>query len=186
MSQQKRPPSFTGNQERVVSPYLTPTQRNWSPKTWSLPQESWQSRNRSPSQTNWSPQRYNSYSSPNGYWGSQPQWSPKQRGSPKQWEPTMNYHRSWGSTPKTPTFSPVYKQSPKLGSVFPEVKTQVRELNIWQLLGTTLSLYYYGSICKVHFRRNHKDISQYYRPSMVEDPWAELEAKATGSAAVST
>ncbi|XP_069610998.1 gastrula-specific protein 17-like [Ranitomeya imitator] len=162
MSQQNRSPSFPGNQERVMSPYLTPTQRNWSPKTWSSPQQSWQSRNRSLSQTKWSPQRYNSYSSPNGYWGSPQQWSPKQRGSPKHWEPTMNYHRSWGSTPKPPTFSPVFKQSPQYGSVFPEEKTQV------------------------HFRRNHKDISQYYRPSMVEDPWAELEAKATGSAAVST
>ncbi|XP_073537673.1 gastrula-specific protein 17-like [Phyllobates terribilis] len=157
MSQQRRPPSFTGNQERVMSPYLAPTQRNRSsPKSWSSPQPSWQSRNWSPSQSNWSPQRYNSHCSPNGYWGSPQQWSPK------QWEPEMNYQRSWGSTPKTPTFSPAYKQSPKHGSVFPEEKTQV------------------------DFRRNHKDISHYYRPSMVEDPWAELEAKATGSAAVST
>ncbi|XP_056403478.1 gastrula-specific protein 17-like [Hyla sarda] len=150
MSQCWKSPLVNGNRDGGMTPFRTPPQRHDSPKHWSSPHQNRQSRNWSSSPSNWSPQHYNS--SPDGYWGHQRQWSPN------QWDPASNYHRSWGFTPKTPQYSPSYKQSPEHGSVYPERKKQV------------------------HFRRNLKDIGIYYSPSMVEDPWAELEAKATVSA----
>ncbi|XP_040294399.1 gastrula-specific protein 17-like [Bufo bufo] len=150
MSQHWKSPSVSRVREEMMSPFLTPSQRNISPKSWNSPHQSWQSRNRPASQSHWSPQYYNSSSSPNGQWGSRQQWSPN------QWDPASNYHRSWSYSPGTPKYSPFYKNNPECGLVYPEKRAQV------------------------HFRRNHKDISHYYSPSMVEDPWAELEAAATG------
>ncbi|XP_075701699.1 gastrula-specific protein 17-like [Rhinoderma darwinii] len=155
MPQHWKSPQVTGIREGGTPPYLTPSQRNISPKTWSSPHQNWNNRNRSATQCNWSPQHYNSYSHPNGYWGSQQQWSPN------RWDPAYNYHRSWGSTPRTLQFSPFHTQSPVHGSAYTERKTQAHFKNK---------------------RGNHKDISNYYSPSMVEDPWAELEAKAKSSA----
>ncbi|XP_069808849.1 gastrula-specific protein 17-like [Dendropsophus ebraccatus] len=155
MSQHWQSPSVNGNRDRGMSPFCPPSQRQMSPKRWSSPYQNRHNRNWSVSQSNWSPHHYNPGSSPDRYWGHQQQWSPN------QWDPACNYHRSWGYTPKTPKYSPSYKQSPQHGSVYPERKTVHSQ-------GKT----------QVTPRKNPKDISNYYSPSMMEDPWAELVAKA--------
>ncbi|XP_075071441.1 uncharacterized protein LOC142160459 [Mixophyes fleayi] len=144
------PPSPRNISQQAWCP---PSPRNISQQAWCPPAQHWHARNGAAPQSNRSP-HYNSCPSSNGHWSSPQQWSPN------GWEQVSKYRRSWGTNPRTPLFSPHYKHSPEHVPVYNGRKDGKGQVNF------------------KHKRGNPKDISNYYSPSMIEDPWADLQAKA--------
>ncbi|XP_073463911.1 gastrula-specific protein 17-like [Aquarana catesbeiana] len=154
MSQQFKSPTLTMG-PKVMSPFLASSPRHVLPTAWYPPSQPWCIKNGTPPQGSGNPY-YNQWHSCNGYWGSPRQWSPN------RWEPSRTYHHTWRSSPRAHHNSH-FKHSPEHSSVYSERKDNRTQVPFKQKRGYT------------------KDISQYYSPSMVEDPWAELQAKNTKS-----
>ncbi|OCT59915.1 hypothetical protein XELAEV_18045934mg [Xenopus laevis] len=131
----------------------SPTSRHRSPKVWNSTQTSL---DRGPSQRRRSP-------TPDQNMNPNRCRQPWKDWSPGRWQLFQNQRRSWGWSPTSPTFAPRYNSSTEPKPFFREPR---------------------GGIKQVH--GNHqtaRDISHYYSPSMIKDPWAELKAEGTKEAA---
>ncbi|OCT62089.1 hypothetical protein XELAEV_18043173mg [Xenopus laevis] len=77
--------------------------------------------------------------------------------SPGRWQLLQNQRQSWGLSPTAPTR---HKRTPEPKPFFRQPRGGATQV--------------YGN----HQPGSYRDISHYYSPSMVEDPWAALQAEA--------